>query len=393
MMAKPFRGILSEALELAAVEDPLEPELFASQIAGLAWGMPAIDLDFGTLFGKELVRFAQGHGGPGGAALLLALAAVQPGWASQASAAARQLMAKGVSAPGWAAAIGRPRFTAAWLGIEPLGDQDVLLAGFAYDGQAEHALQVLIDNNLDGIAKDISLMAGVDQVLREWHKAMPELRFLPLDAETAARRLADALRVSDEYGPEGPMNADFRPLRALAKARLRQLPASRPDPAEPLEEAARQTLVREFFSSPESAPVRHLAQAELIASRLVDYRCDYGDGQPLRWSPAVVELCLCDWYPRKVAADEAETGHVAAVLRAWVRYAGRRRGLTSALVEETDQAITEYAPAFVEAMRTPARYGPAKAVLLEMQRDGVDLSDMDGVQRWVDAFNARQCAL
>ncbi|MDE3077244.1 MAG: hypothetical protein KGJ86_17640, partial [Chloroflexota bacterium] len=269
--------------------------------------------DLAALFGKELVQFAHRHGRPEGVALLLAISAVQPSWAEQAGAAARQLMAGGVPAPGWAAAIGRPRFAGAWLGVHPFGDQDVLVVAFEYEGQAGHALQLLIDNNLDGMAKDIGVMADVERVLSEWHEVLPALRFLPLDGETAAGRMAQALQVSDEYGPGGPMNEDFRGLRALAKAWLRQLPAGRSGPPrEPLEEAARQALVSDFFSSPEATGVSHLDQADLIASRLVDYRSDYGDGDTLRWSPAVVELCLCDWYPRKVAADEAEIGQVAS---------------------------------------------------------------------------------
>jgi len=188
------------------------------------------------------------------------------------------------------------------------------------------------------------------------------------------------------------MSEDVRGLRALAKARLRLLPPARPGlHREPLDEAARQALVSDFFTSPEATAGSRHDQADLIASRLVDYRSDYGDGDPLRWSPTVVELYLCDWYPRKVAADEAEIGQVAAVLRAWLRYTGRRRGLQAALIEETVKAVAEHVPEFAEAMRDPSRYGPAKAVLLDMQRDGVDLTDLAEVQRWTDAFNARNC--
>ena len=388
MMAKPLREIVAEARTLAGEDDPLEAETFASELAGMAWAIPLIDGDMEAQFGKALLQAARRDGGPGAVALLLALAAVQPSWAKHATTDARQLMAQGVPAPAWAAAIGRPRFTGAWLGVEPYGDQDVLLLAFEYAGRPGHSLQVLIDNNLDGMAKDIHPMDDAEGVLDSWREEMPELKFLTVDAETAARRLAWALQVSDEYGPDGPMNEDFRDWRALARSRLRLLPAVRPAPLrEPLDEPARQAVEAAFFSSPEGSTVAHLDQARLIVSRLVDYRCDYGDGDPLRWSPATVEGCLCDWYPAKVLAEDAEIPQVPDVLRAWVNYAGRSRGLAAEAIQETLDVIRECVPEFVDAMADPEACSPAKTLLLEMQRDGVDVTSPTAVRRWTNAFN------
>jgi hypothetical protein len=42
-------------------------------------------------------------------------------------------------------------------------------------------------------------------------------------------------------------------------------------------------------------------------------RCDYGDGDPLRWSPTVVEMFLLDFLPRKAAMSMAEVRAVPYV--------------------------------------------------------------------------------
>jgi hypothetical protein len=35
------------------------------------------------------------------------------------------------------------------------------------------------------------------------------------------------------------------------------------------------------------------------------------------------------------------------------------------------------------------RFGPAKSLFGQMQSEGVDLTDQDAIQDWIDAFNAR----
>jgi len=52
-------------------------------------------------------------------------------------------------------------------------------------------------------------------------------------------------------------------------------------------------------------------------------------------------------------------------------------------------AVDEFEPLYREAMHDPAQAGPAKSIATLMMAEGVDLTDAEAVQDWVDAFNER----
>lgn len=130
--------------------------------------------------------------------------------------------------------------------------------------------------------------------------------------------------------------------------------------------------------------VAELDEAEL----LVWHGCDYdGIGDPLRWSPVVVEIVLCDWLPRKAALDRSVVVKVPFVLQSFVRFAGRRRDLPSEHVAETAAAINAYGADYLEAMEDPETWGPAKMVFAKLTAAGVDLSDETAVASFIDDLN------
>lgn len=55
----------------------------------------------------------------------------------------------------------------------------------------------------------------------------------------------------------------------------------------------------------------------------------------------------------------------------------------------TLDAIDEFEPAYLAAMREPASFGPAKSLVDQMLSDGVELTDERAVQAWIEALNAR----
>ena len=81
--------------------------------------------------------------------------------------------------------------------------------------------------------------------------------------------------------------------------------------------------------------------AARIAATICDF-ADYLDGNPLRWSPTVVELFMADWVPRKVIAEDGWFAALPDVVRAWVRFAGERRGLRAPLIADTAAAVDEW---------------------------------------------------
>ena len=61
---------------------------------------------------------------------------------------------------------------------------------------------------------------------------------------------------------------------------------------------------------------------------MIDFACDYGAGDPLRWSPVSVEVFLADWFPRKVIADQEYRDRVPEAMMLFIRYCHERREST-----------------------------------------------------------------
>jgi len=386
-MAASFRGILRDAKALVTANDPLEAEIFVSSIMGISQGVSVIDGDLEQLLGEALTNYALDHANREALTVLLALASVAPGRAARLAArGASDLLANGIRPPVWGSEIAPTHCTAAWQGTEPYGDQDVLMVEFDRPVHGRHGLQLLIDNNLSGMIKDAFVAPSSQVLIDRWREILPELSFQSISAAAAAGIIAAGLAANDSYVNDSPASYDFRATRALVAARLRDLP--RPQlkrAATGMRPAARQKLVESFLTSPEAHGER---DDGFLAETMVDFRVDYADGDPLRWSPIVVELYMCDWFPRKVTAGDKEIDWLPSVLRGWVRFAGQRRGLPRELIEETTAAVDHFQAEFRQVARDPARFGPAKAIAMAMKADGVDITDAAEAQAWVDAFNA-----
>ncbi|GAC1576493.1 MAG: hypothetical protein NVS3B18_10330 [Candidatus Dormibacteria bacterium] len=116
----------------------------------------------------------------------------------------------------------------------------------------------------------------------------------------------------------------------------------------------------------------------------INFAVGYAGGDPLRWSPVVVELYMADWLPRKLIADRAMFEAVPGALDAWVRYAGRLRGIPAAAVAVNTAAIPEWTATMLAGAEDEGAGGPAKQFMLAAQAAGVDLAD----QQEIDAFMA-----
>jgi hypothetical protein len=344
--SNPFDPLFAGAANLLETDDPLEAEFFASTIAGLPeLPSPSLVNRLDEALAGAFVEEARRRGTPAALALVLALAHVAPPeWGDAADEAAHELMATGVKPPPWADSIGTASFAGAWLGTEPFGDQEVLFVSFQHQGQSPHALQLLIDHNVDGVIKDAQLVPAVAEVLERWHQGMPEMTFRQLSAVDASTRIAAGLEMSDLPWVEPPWTSDFRALRPLIASRHRLLPQPRPRPDPvPMADELRAKLVADFLASPEGEAARGRPEGRRLAEAIVDFRADHGDGDPLRWSPIVVELFM-NKYPHKVAMAPGDVEHLPDALRAVVRYAGARRGLAPELVEETLEAVARFEP-------------------------------------------------
>src|SRR5207302_9888791 len=104
--------------------------------------------------------------------------------------------------------------------------------------------------------------------------------------------------------------------------------------------AQRDALRDEFLSSPEGRGFKPDGNEAYTACLAIDFCADYVDGRPLRWSPVVVELFMAGWAPRKVLADSDLLAALPAALDAWIRFAGRKRGIPEWAITETCEVIS-----------------------------------------------------
>jgi hypothetical protein len=391
-----FDGLYAEMLRafrpLAKVTDPLEVEVFASELVGAWWKRLPLGEDPETVFGLGAVDHAA-HAGTGAAlALLRALAVVgvTPEQRAAASTAAAALAAAGVADPQWAGRIGSVRVGECWRLADVYGDQASLLMVFNY-GRRPHGLVALVDfNHLGGWVKDLFVTEEPARTLRELRKAAlsePLATLEQVDPATARGLLEDGLAATDAtWQPE--VSQELRLYRALALARCRAMPepARSGEPDQEIGEAEREAVVAEFLASPQAGDLRGSDAARYCARLLVDFGADYDDGKPLRVSPAKVEGFLLDWVPAKVILEDQDRDAMPAVVAAWVRWAGERTGLAAAALSELVEVATECGQHFGEVYEEATDASPLRVFL-----EGVDTSG--GFAEVQDAIDRRMFAM
>jgi hypothetical protein len=379
-----FDGVLRSARsQLLRAESPLAVEVWGSGLMAVWDSLPsgATGDDNSAGFAEALVRHAAELGTPEGMAVLAALAAVAPSRvATRARTAAAVLEQQGIAPPVWAAVAGTALPTEAWIGSDVYGDQEIVIVGFAYPalpGDAGHSICVLVDHTERGVAKDAYPAAPLAQTLARWREAEGDgIGLRPASLAEVAARLSDALLATDFA--EAQANAEGRSLaemRALLAARLATMPPAANTGLEELDSEGRDWLVAEFLGAPEAADLLSEPAAVQVCHSLITYRCDYGDGDPLRWSPTLAGLCLLDHFPVKVSLDAPDVALVPDVLAGWVAFAARRKNLPEAALARTLDVIDSCREDFPVAMSDAARYSPAKRTAMDLLHRGVDLTD------------------
>ena len=383
VMARLFDGVLRSARsQLLRAESPLAAEVWGSGLMAVWHNLPASPGDDPAIsFAEALVRHAAELGTVEGVAVLAALAAVAPSRVvTRARTAAAALEQAGIAAPAWAAVAGTAVPTEAWIGSDVYGDQEIVIVGFTYPALPDdpgHSICVLVDHTERGAAKDAYPAAPLAQTLARWREAEGDgIGLRPATLPEVAARLADALLATDFADTEGKTDGrSLAEMRALLAARLATLPPAAAIGVEELDAEGREWLVAEFLGAPEAADLLSEPAAVTVCHSLIAYRCDYGDGDPLRWSPTLAGLCLLDHFPVKVCLDGPDVGLVPDVLAAWVAFAARRRHLPEAALARILDVIDSCRGDFPVVMGDVARYSPAKRAAMDLLNRGIDLTD------------------
>jgi hypothetical protein len=394
-MARVARSICGEA---ASLESALEAELWASALLGSWWppplGLRAEDADADLEFGGALVDEIARQAGPAAAAALIAIGEVSETQLGViALRHAEALLASGAPRPAWGQAILAAEVLRTVVVREDIFDDGITIFVEAAHADGEpHAVGVYIDHNLGVMAKDILLAESIDRV-EELIATGPHdggvLRIEPIPPVEAGARIHAAMELTD-MTLDAPVGEDYARLRALALLRADELPGGNVDISLPeVTPTERERLLSDFLASPHANAMEPDGDHAMIVSLAIDFCADYVDGRPLRWSPVVVELFMADWLPRKLLAERATFGAVPTALDAWIRYAGATRDSPDWAIEQTAEAITEWADEMLAQVDGGRGSGPAKEFLAAADAAGLDLSDEQALAAFISGWNAR----
>jgi hypothetical protein len=311
----------------------------------------------------------------------------------------------GAQAPQWVAQLGRVKPTGYYAYGDVYGDQTSYMVTFAYDdsedGGPEHAVVALVDHNI-GITKDVFVGGPADRILEQVREmcATDELTWFREEDPARLRGEVDRhLEITDELG-DLPSEGNFATDRALATARLALLPASEVPPLDVPPELSgpdRERILRDFLASPEAARFGldavtaddELASLHFCLSLLLDHADSLPGTDPLRWSPAVAGLFLCDWVHRRAVLDMDDAAMLPKVTRAWSAYASRTKGLPEAAAEQTDAVVEEMIPEFARLYATGEKRSPATAAVAQLISEGVDPNDTEAIDAWIETNRHR----
>jgi hypothetical protein len=256
-----------------------------------------------------------------------------------------------------------------------------------------HALVVIVDYNMRGMARDAWVSSQVDELLEKASveaAGNPMLRFEELEPQQARALLEFAMKATTEsLGRKSPklVSDSYSAYHAFARSRIKALPPGRKRPAPLFSEAPysrdrRAMLAAEFLASDAAEHLSDPSAASRCADHIIDYGCDQDFNRPLRVSPTKCETFLLDWLPRKVLLGPAEQEAMPHVLLSWVRFAAPKTGLPEQGIRATIDAVWEAAGRFTEAYRDPTTFGLDRSLVERLLPDG----DLSALARRAFAF-------
>jgi hypothetical protein len=255
--------------------------------------------------------------------------------------------------------------------VHVLGDGDNILVGTRLPGGDEITAVIYIDHNAGRVVKDgFVVPLPVDELVEQ-------MLTVADDPDTEARDISPAdarVRITEaiEHGAltYPPYESDSWPAsRPLIEWMTALLPAGGVGyPHIEWDEGSRTELAERFLASPEGAGCDPRLLGDLLW-----FGTDYGPGDPLNWSPTRVEILLLDWIPRKIVAEAELLATGPDLLRAFIRFSHRERGIRAALTDETIGAVDEFEREYQQLVRSPRPQGPM-ALLAAM---GVPVGEPD----------------
>jgi hypothetical protein len=318
---------------------PMEAELWLASLLDV-WDEGVLEggADPEVVFGSLHIERALDVATPAARVFVGALAKVadDPEVAGRAAEAAAALDRRKVRLPNWAKGLGDRRFRRAFVMDHELDDGHTVMLGFAYPGGAQYSVGVYIDVNLGLVVKDLLIggpIASVEVAARDaGHGATIE----PIEPQDARARVEEAFSRLDaalESEPDLPVYDDVAEFRRFVAAHVADLPEGGSVPTRFPDAHDRPTVigaaVGTFLSSPEAHEMQgrwDRSAVTHVADHLASFAVETG-GDPVRVSPASVEMFLRFEVPAIGCFGSGDGAMVVDVVRAWASWSLRSRGL------------------------------------------------------------------
>lgn len=289
----------------------------------------------------------------------------------------RELSGRPHKPPRWLRRLSPPRVDRALEVSHVLGDGDNVFLDVRTGNDDPLTVIVYIDHNLGTLVKDAFVvdqsLAALEPRLSELSSDEPDTSFTEVAPADARARITAAIELGEITFP--PLETDTWPsCKPLIEWVLRHLPrGGRAYGRDEWSESARDELIKRFVASAHAPP---LADEDLrdLAHVMVWFACDYGPGDPLRWSPVSVEIFLTDFLARKAMFPTATLAGGPAALEGFVRFAHNERGIPPSLTADTLESIVEFSPAFLDQLdddREDFRQLITDVIRTELTDDGI----------------------
>jgi hypothetical protein len=296
------------------------------------------------------------------------------------SAVVRRLRTQALpsDAPEWAFTMDTIEIVGTFVQTEPLGDGENMWVCVRWPHGSEATAVLFVDHNMGTMLKDAFLIpAGAGDVMAMMRDVSDDVIDLaPIDPADLRARVTWSIERGDHTVPV--IETETWPMcRPLVEWIVGHLPdGGRGWEFPEWTQAEREALMDDFMASPFATrcalPTDRVAS---IVDHFIWHGCDFGSGDPLRWSPVVVELVLADWFPRKIyGLTQAEVDAVPAILEQFVTYAHQRRGIDARATNETLSAIVVWEDDFFDAIADQAPQGSFATTLAQMAI-GIEPSD------------------
>lgn len=148
-----------------------------------------------------------------------------------------------------------------------------------------------------------------------------------------------------------------------------------------------EALMNQFAASPEGQAIKERGTELGWAGAMIHYAISYLAVTPATMTPSDLETVVYDLFPRKIITERGDGAEIIQELGAFWHFLQRVYQLAQAkpmLARLTPQA----ARCLERALQEPANFGMAKSFVLMGKEAGFDMELPEGMQAWVEAYNA-----